>query len=174
MSRTFITSFKQQSMEIRLQRTRTYWQQWLSDAEIDLPDFHKLSLQHGYWSIKAHCDVRGSVLATVTSSIFNYGRDYYCYVGPAMPRYAHGRSSGSVISAKRNNFRVCRDNHHRTVYLMPNTSPTGLIGHLAPVWCINRHKELAIQEERRRLASLFMIGEFYEASQDKTLIEIST
>jgi len=54
------TSFKQQSMEDRLQRTRTYWQQWLSDAEIDLPDFHKLSLQHGLWSSKptATCGAR--------------------------------------------------------------------------------------------------------------------
>jgi GH15 family glucan-1,4-alpha-glucosidase len=165
------TSFKQQSMEDRLQRTRTYWQQWLSDAEIDLPDFHKPSLQHGLLVIKAHCDVRGSVLASGDSSIFNYGRDYYCYCWPRDAAYALWPliRLGHFGEAKQF-FEFARDTMHKDGYLMHKYQPDRAIGSTWHPLVHNRHKELAIQEDETA-GVLFMIGEFYEASQDKTFIE---
>ena len=64
---------------------------WLQPAREKLqglPDELRIASQKSLLIIKAHCDERGSILASGDSSIFNYGRDYYCYRWPRDAAYA--------------------------------------------------------------------------------------
>lgn len=164
-------SFKRQTIEDRLRRTRAAWQEWFNSAEVDVPDFHKDCLQRGLLVIKAHCDERGSVLASGDSSIFNYGRDYYCYCWPRDAAYALWPliRLGHFDEAKQF-FEFARDTMHKDGYLMHKYQPDRAIGSTWHPLVHNRHKELAIQEDETA-GVLFMIGEFLEASSDRTFVE---
>jgi GH15 family glucan-1,4-alpha-glucosidase len=163
-------TFKQAPLAERLSYTREHWQRWFK-TEVDLPDFHRLSLQHSLLIIKAHCDERGSVLASGDSSIFNYGRDYYCYCWPRDAAYALWPliRLGHFEEA-RAFFEFARDTMHRDGYLMHKYQPDRAIGSTWHPLVHGRRRELAIQEDETA-GVLFMVGEFYEASQDKTFIE---
>jgi GH15 family glucan-1,4-alpha-glucosidase len=163
-------AYKQGDMESRLRGARQYWQQWLGN-DLELPDFHKRSLQHSLLIIKAHCDARGSVLASGDSSIFNYGRDYYCYCWPRDAAYALWPfiRLGQFDEAKAF-FEFARDTRHTDGYLMHKYQPDRAIGSTWHPLIHNRHKELAIQEDETA-GVVFMIGEYFEASQDKTFVE---
>lgn len=62
-----------------------HWQMWMQKSEdklVDLDDEKRGLVQCSLLTIKAHSDVHGGVVASLDSSIFNYGRDYYSYVWP--------------------------------------------------------------------------------------------
>ena len=165
------TIFKQQDIDDRMRHVRQEWQQWLGGGDIEIPDFHKRSLQHSLLVIKAHCDERGSVLASGDSSIFNYGRDYYCYCWPRDAAYALWPliRLGHFDEAKQF-FEFARDTMHKDGYLMHKYQPDRAIGSTWHPLVHGRNKELAIQEDETA-GVIFMIGEFYEASQDITFTE---
>jgi glucoamylase len=165
------TGFKQQNMEDRLRHVRQHWQQWIGGGDVEIPDFHKRSLQHSLLVIKAHCDERGSVLASGDSSIFNYGRDYYCYCWPRDAAYALWPliRLGHYDEAKQF-FEFARDTMHKDGYLMHKYQPDRAIGSTWHPLVHGRNKELAIQEDETA-GVLFMIGEFFEASNDITFVE---
>lgn len=163
--------FKSQNIDDRLQTCRLMWQNWLARGkQIDVGE-NKRSLQHSLLIIKAHCDERGSVLASGDSSIFNYGRDYYCYCWPRDASYALWPliRLGHLKEAKLF-FEFARDTMHKDGYLMHKYQPDRAIGSTWHPLVHGRHKELAIQEDETA-AVLFIIGEFYEASGDKIFIE---
>lgn len=164
------TEFKHQDMNDRLRHARQHWQQWLGGGEIAIPDFHKRSLQHSMMIVKAHCDERGSVLASGDSSIFNYGRDYYCYCWPRDAAYALWPliRLGHFVEAKQF-IEFARDTMHKDGYLMHKYQPDRAIGSTWHPLVHGRRRELAIQEDETA-GVMFMIGEFYEASQDQTFI----
>lgn len=164
-------AFKQQNMEERLQNAKQYWQSWLSAGEVEVPDFHRRSLQHSLLLIKAHCDERGSVLASGDSSIFNYGRDYYCYCWPRDAAYALWPliRLGHFEEA-RQYFDFARDTMHKDGYLMHKYQPDRAIGSTWHPLVHGRRKELAIQEDETA-GVIFMVGEYYEASEDKVFIQ---
>lgn len=164
-------SYKHHDMEVRLSDIRQYWQQWLARGGVAVPDFHRRSLQHSLLVIKAHCDERGSVLASGDSSIFNYGRDYYCYCWPRDAAYALWPliRLGHFDEAKQF-IEFARDTMHKDGYLMHKYQPDRAIGSTWHPLVHGRRKELAIQEDETA-GVLFMIGEFYEASQDHTFIQ---
>ena len=58
------------------------------DKLVNVAEELREPLQKSLLIIKAHCDDRGSVLASGDSSIYNYGRDYYCYCWPRDACYA--------------------------------------------------------------------------------------
>jgi GH15 family glucan-1,4-alpha-glucosidase len=64
---------------------------WLATGKsfIDQLDvrYQKLA-RNSLFTVKAHQDARGGVLASADSSIYNYGRDYYSYVWPRDAYYA--------------------------------------------------------------------------------------
>jgi glucoamylase len=163
--------FKRQTIEDRLRQTRATWQKWFSDAEVDMPALHKECTQRGLMVIKAHCDERGSVLASGDSSIFNYGRDYYCYCWPRDAAYALWPliRLGHFDEAKQF-FEFARDTMHQDGYLMHKYQPDRAFGSTWHPLVHNRHKELAIQEDETA-GVLFMIGEFLEASSDNTFVQ---
>lgn len=163
--------FKQQDMQAYLEQARQSWQQWFSGSKVAIPDFHKRSLQHSLLIIKAHCDDRGSVLASGDSSIFNFGRDYYCYCWPRDAAYALWPliRLGHFEEA-REFFAFARDTMHKDGYLMHKYQPDRSIGSTWHPLIHGRRKELAIQEDETA-SVLFMLGEYYEATKDTPFIE---
>jgi glucoamylase len=165
------TEYKRKGLEERLARVRQGWQHWLSGGDIKLPDFHKRSLTHSLLVIKAHCDERGSVLASGDSSIFNYGRDYYCYCWPRDAAYALWPliRLGHFTEARKF-LEFAHDTMHNDGYLMHKYQPDRAIGSTWHPLVHGRRKELAIQEDETA-SVIFMLGEYFDASQDTEFVE---
>lgn len=168
------THIKYSSMDERIQKARDFWQAWLAPSEKlrdSLPAEYQTALQQSLLIIRAHCDTRGSVLASGDSSIFNYGRDYYCYCWPRDGAYAVWPliKTGHLEEAQKF-FDFMRDVKHRDGYLMHKYQPDRAIGSTWHPLLHGRHKELAIQEDETA-SVIYMIGEFYKASQDRAYIE---
>lgn len=163
--------FNQANMENRLRYVRQHWRAWLGGGNVETPQLHRKDLERSLFIIKAHCDERGSVLASGDSSIFNYGRDYYCYCWPRDAAYALWPliRLGHFTEAKQF-FEFARDTMHKDGYLMHKYQPDRAIGSTWHPLVHGRSKELAIQEDETACV-IYMIGEFYEASRDKTYIE---
>jgi GH15 family glucan-1,4-alpha-glucosidase len=161
---------KTSNVEERLESTRQYWRDWFAAGK-QRPDYHKRSLEHSLLVVKAHIDERGSVLASGDSSIFNYGRDYYCYCWPRDAAYALWPliRLGHFDEAKQF-FEFARDTKHKDGYLMHKYQPDRAIGSTWHPLVHGRRKELAIQEDETA-GVIFMIGQYYEASNDKTFID---
>jgi len=163
--------FKERDMADRMRHVRQHWQEWLSAGDVELPDFHKRSLQHSLLTIKAHCDERGSVLASGDSSIFNFGRDYYCYCWPRDAAFALWPLIRlGHFGEARQFFEFARDIMHKDGYLMHKYQPDRAIGSTWHPLIHGSNKELAIQEDETA-SVLFLIGEYYEASQDMTFVQ---
>jgi GH15 family glucan-1,4-alpha-glucosidase len=164
--------YKQEDTVDRLRTVRQNWQDWLSNTRIPYPDENKRSLQHSLLIIKAHCDDRGSVLASGDSSIFNYGRDYYCYCWPRDAAYALWPliRLGHFDEA-RQFFEFARDTMHPDGYLMHKYQPDRAIGSTWHPLVHGRNRELAVQEDETA-SVVFMIGEYLEANpEDRTFVE---
>ncbi len=165
-------SFKEQAMQDRLRHVRQKWQEWLGSSQKKYPDFKKRSLQHSLLVIKAHCDERGSVLASGDSSIFNFGRDYYCYCWPRDAAYALWPliRLGHFDEAKQF-FEFARDTMHKDGYLMHKYQPDRAIGSTWHPLVHGRRRELAIQEDETA-GVIFLVGEYLESNlEDRNFIE---
>lgn len=166
--------FKQGLVEDRLQLAMTYWQKWLQPAQAHLHGYseeHRDILQKSLLVIKAHCDERGSILASGDSSIFNYGRDYYCYCWPRDAAYAvWPMMRMGLFDEARKFFDFARDTMHKDGYLMHKYQPDRAIGSTWHPLIHGRSQELAIQEDETATV-LYMLGEYYRLSNDRTYIE---
>lgn len=163
-------NFKAANMPERLAAARKYWANWLGDSS-NVTDQNQRSLSHSLLIVKAHCDERGSVLASGDSSIFNYGRDYYCYCWPRDAAYALWPMLRlKHFDEARRFFDFARDTMHRDGYLMHKYQPDRAVGSTWHPLVHGRRSELAIQEDETA-SVLFILNEYYEASQDKTTVE---
>ena len=83
--------FEGMDMADRLRQTRQYWQEWLQPSSdkfgVNVAE-EPVNLCKNHCYLLTHRDDRGSVLASGDSSIYNYGRDYYCYCWPRDACYA--------------------------------------------------------------------------------------
>ncbi len=166
--------FNSVMIDERLRRTRDYWQEWLqpsAETLADLSEDLKTTVTKSLLVIKAHCDDRGSVLASGDSSIYNYGRDYYCYCWPRDAAYALWPliRLGHYQEAKKF-FGFARDTMHSDGYLMHKYQPDRAIGSTWHPLVHNRRAELAIQEDETA-AVIFMIREYFQASDDREYVE---
>ncbi|HEY1064248.1 MAG TPA: glycoside hydrolase family 15 protein [Candidatus Saccharimonadales bacterium] len=166
--------FTETPIDERLQRTKDYWRDWFEPSAqklATLPDQLRIPLQKSLLVIKAHCDDRGSVLASGDSSIYNFGRDYYCYCWPRDASYALWPliRLGHFEEAKQF-FAFARDTMHPDGYLMHKYQPDRAIGSTWHPLVHGKHTELAIQEDETA-AVIFMIREYLNASGDKTYVE---
>lgn len=168
------THIKYYSVEDRLQKAREYWQRWLEPTKEKLqklPEADRIEAQKSILVIKAHCDDRGSVLASGDSSIFNFGRDYYCYCWPRDASYAIWPLIRlGLYEEARNFFEFARGTLHRDGYLAHKYQPDRAIGSTWHPLLHGKMKELAIQEDETAMV-VFMLGEYHRASQDTTFIE---
>lgn len=158
----------------RLTDTRNYFASWLAPADkriAHLDDTQKTAISKSLLVIKAHCDVRGSILASGDSDIFNYGRDYYCYCWPRDGAYAVWPLIRlGIYDEARRFFRFCASVVNKGGYLVHKYQPDMAIG---SSWHPRMHDgvaELPIQADETAIV-LFMIHEYYSASGDKALIE---
>lgn len=169
------TTINKKMMEMDIEKlivdTREYWQKWTHTDDNIKPQKYRRDLDTSLLVIKAHIDDRGSVLASGDSSIFNYGRDYYCYCWPRDAAFALWPliRLGHYDEAK-NFFEFARDTMHKDGYLMHKYLPDRSIGSTWHPLLHNNHKELAIQEDETAIV-LFMIGEYYKATRDKKFIQ---
>jgi GH15 family glucan-1,4-alpha-glucosidase len=158
-------------MEKHMAETRAYWTDWLTKTGVSLPEFNKVELEKSVLIIKAHCDDRGSVLASGDSSIFNFGRDYYCYCWPRdasmalWPLIRLGHYDEAKLF-----FDFARDTMHKDGYLMHKYQPDRAIGSTWHPLIHGKTQELAIQEDETA-SVIFIIGEYFESSKDITLVE---
>lgn len=165
------TNFIQQDMDERLGRTRLGWEEWVQSGLKHSKTANNKSLKHSLLIIKAHCDERGSVLASGDSSIFNYGRDYYCYCWPRdaacallpLIRLGHFEETKSFL-------KFAQDTHHRDGYLMHKYQPDRAVGSTWHPLIHGKNRELAIQEDETA-SVLYLIGKYYEASHDRHFVE---
>jgi len=168
------THLKYYPLDGRLESVRAYWQKWLAPTagKIDtLTPPQRTALCKSLLIIKAHCDERGSILASGDSSIFNYGRDYYCYCWPRDGAYAIWPLMRlGLFDEARKFFDFMRDTMHRDGYLMHKYQPDRAIGSTWHPLLHNRAKELAIQEDETAIV-LFMLGEYHALSGDRVYIE---
>jgi GH15 family glucan-1,4-alpha-glucosidase len=165
---------KQYSIKERLEKARNYWHDWLGKVgqNIDsLSEQQKVALKKSLLIIKAHCDERGSILASGDSSIFNFGRDYYCYCWPRDAAYATWPliRIGKFDEAKKL-FDFMSDTRHRDGYLMHKYQPDRAIGSTWHPLLHGRSRELAIQEDETAIV-IYMIGELYRVSKDRAYVE---
>lgn len=166
--------FKTANIEERLHATQAYWKNWLSPSAQKLATLSedlRISLQKSLMVIKAHCDDRGSILASGDSSIYNFGRDYYCYCWPRDAAYAIWPliRLGHYEEAKKF-FAFARDTMHPDGYMMHKYQPDRAIGSTWHPLVHGKHSELAIQEDETA-AVIFMIREYLQASGDTTLVQ---
>jgi GH15 family glucan-1,4-alpha-glucosidase len=168
------THIKYYSIDDRLEKARDSWKKWLEPARRKLdqiPEKYRGEVQKSLLVIKAHVDDRGSVLASGDSSIFNFGRDYYCYCWPRDASYAVWPLIRlGLYDEARSFFEFARGVMHRDGYLAHKYQPDRAIGSTWHPLLHGRHKELAIQEDETAMV-VFMIGEYYNASKDATLVE---
>ena len=153
----------------RLQKTRDYWQEWLSAGANGLHSVDKKYLditKKSLMLIKVHSDKRGGIIASCDSSIYNYGRDYYSYVWPRDGAYAIWPliRLGFQDEAKAF-FEFCRDILTEDGYLMHKYQPDRSIGSTWHPLLHGKQKELAIQEDETAIV-LYMLGEYYARSKD--------
>ena len=168
------THLKYYSIQKRLESARNRWQNWLHASNERLsamPEPYRTAVKKSLMIIKAHCDERGSVLASGDSTIFNYGRDYYCYCWPRDAAYAIWplMRLGHFEEAKAF-FEFMRDTRHRDGYLMHKYQPDRAIGSTWHPLLHGRRKELAIQEDETATV-IYMLGEYWRLTKDRQFIE---
>lgn len=167
-------TFKNSSMADRLAAAHTQWREWIQPERENLRslgDDQQRALRKSMLIIKAHCDERGSILASGDSSIFNYGRDYYCYCWPRDGSYSVWPLIRlGLFEEAKNFFDFIRDTRHPDGYVMHKYQPDRAIGSTWHPLIHGKSKELAIQEDETA-SVIFMIGEYYRVSKDRSYIE---
>jgi GH15 family glucan-1,4-alpha-glucosidase len=173
-AQTTHSEFMQQGIDKREALTRDSWAQWMSQGESALatvPEEFIVPVKKSLLIIKAHIDTRGGILASGDSSIFNYGRDYYCYVWPRDGAYAVWpliRMGFKKEAIKF--FEFCRDTMHKDGYLLHKYQPDRAIGSTWHPLVHNNRSELAIQEDETAIV-LAMLGEYYDYTKDREFTE---
>lgn len=161
-------------IEKRENTTRSFWNSWIQQGLLVLetiPQSYHKNIKKSLLFVKAHIDSRGGILASGDSSLFNYGRDYYCYVWPRDGAYALWPliRMGYYQEATQF-FKFCRDTLHKDGYLMHKYQPDRSIGSTWHPLVHNNKSELAIQEDETA-SVIIMLGEYYDYSNDAEFVE---
>ncbi len=158
----------------RMEVTREYWRRWLQNGNKGMQRIdaqYLVPLKKSLLMIKAHMDKRGSILASGDSSIFNYWRDYYCYMWPRDTAYAIWPLVRLGFQEEaREVFGFCRDVLNPEGYLEHKYQPDRSIGSTWHPLVHGRRHELAIQEDETAIV-LYVLGEYLETSGDKKFVE---
>lgn len=160
---------KKDGLERRLEKTRSYWHDWLSvgserlnQIEVQYLPMVKKSLM----MIKVHTDTRGGIIASCDSSIYNYGRDYYSYVWPRDGAYAIWPLIRlGYTHEPQKFFSFCRDIITPEGYLMHKYQPDKAIGSTWHPLVHGKRSELAIQEDETA-SVIYILGEYYNHTRD--------
>lgn len=160
-------------VDAMLDRTRSYWQKWLSASDVKLAKLsedEKKKIRLALLVIKSHTDERGGVLASSDSSIFNYGKDYYSYVWPRdaayalMPLVRLGYTSEAMQY-----FRFVERTMHPKGYMHQKYQPDGGLGSTWHPMLQNGKPELNIQEDETA-STVLLFFELAKVCDDKDFI----
>jgi GH15 family glucan-1,4-alpha-glucosidase len=164
---------KHDGLENRLSRTRQHWREWLhvsNEQFRNIPEEILPFVKKSLLIIKAHTDVRGGIIASCDSSIYNYGRDYYSYVWPRDGAYAMWPLIRlGYTEEPRAFFEFCRSIITTDGYVMHKYQPDKAIGSTWHPLLHNRHKELAIQEDETAII-VYMLQEYLHYSGDESFV----
>lgn len=165
---------KSRGLVSRLRDTRRWWQEWMAPAESrirQVDERYRTLTKKSLLVVKAHADRRGGILASGDSTIFNYGRDYYCYCWPRDGAYAIWPLLRLGLKEEAQAFfEFCRDTLHEDGYLMHKYQPDRAIGSTwHPLIHKGKRRELAIQEDETAIV-LIMLGEYLKLTGDKDFV----
>lgn len=158
-----------QSVESRFEVNKEYWSEWLRPAGNTLSylgkEYRKATIT-SLFTIKAHIDKHGGIIASCDSSIYNYGRDYYSYVWPRDGAFAIWPFIKlGLYDEPKKFFEFCRDILSPDGYMMHKYQPDKSIGSTWHPLVHDDMSEMAIQEDETALV-LVMIGEYLNYSGD--------
>lgn len=166
---------KKHGLVSRLRGARRWWNEWMAPSEsvLRMVDENRRDLaKKSMLIIKAHTDRRGGILASGDSSIFNYGRDYYCYCWPRDGAYAIWPLVRlGLHDEARKFFEFCRDIIHKDGYLMHKYLPDRSIGSTWHPLVHGNRRELAIQEDETAIV-VIMLGEYLKLAGDRDFVEL--
>lgn len=155
-------------------RTEKWWNEWLAPAievATKLPDDLQTNFINSVMIIKSQIDSRGAIIASTDSAMLNYSRDNYSYCWP--------RDAALVLwplvrlgydKEPRRYFKFCLENMHPSGYMDHKYRADGALG---SSWHAYIHGDIVappIQIDETAL-TIFIFHQFYEAQQDKTLID---
>lgn len=153
----------------RLEVNKQKWERWVLPAKKSLnyasKEYRSAAIR-SIFTIKAHMDKHGGIIASCDSSIYNYGRDYYSYVWPRDGAFAVWPfiKLGLYEEPKRY-FEFCRDILAPGGYMMHKYQPDKAVGSTWHPLVHNNTTEMAIQEDETALI-LIMLGEYLNYSGD--------
>lgn len=158
----------------RMLKTSDSWRKWLQpvnnylyhvDAEFADPLVKSLMI------IKAHIDKRGAVIAATDTTMRNYSRDAYAYCWP--------RDAAFVLwpllrlgyyDEVKNFFYFCRHALQPEGYLMHKYLADGTLGSSWHPYYVGGRVVPPIQEDETAIV-LFIIGQYYEITEDKQALQ---
>lgn len=147
---------REASPQILLQRTYSFWQEWLAKdrhelglLDKDIASFYKRSLL----VVRSHMDNRGAIIAANDSDIMKFAKDTYSYMWPrdgALIAHALDRSGYKELT--RRFYEFCKRALTEDGYLQHKYNPDGSPGSSWHPW-VNEagEKQLPIQEDETAL-----------------------
>ncbi len=156
-------------LSTRLEVQRLHWERWLRPthkATSYLSKEYRAAVNRSLFTIKAHMDKHGGIIASCDSSIYNYGRDYYSYVWPRDGAFAIWPfiKLGLYDEVKRF-FEFAQDILAPGGYMMHKYQPDKAVGSTWHPLVHGKSNEMAIQEDETALI-LIMLGEYLNYSGD--------
>ena len=162
-------SAKKGGIEEKLKTTKQYWLNWMKPASIAInasPNKYKNQIKKSLMIIKAHIDKDGGIIASIDSSIYNYGRDYYSYVWPRDGAFAIWPLLRLGFTDEAKKFLTfCKDVLTNEGYLMHKYLPDKAIGSTWHPLIHDGVSELAIQEDETAII-IYMISEYFRYTKD--------
>ncbi len=163
-----------------LERTRQYWQCWMtkeSDDFADLPgavvDLYRRSLL----ILRTHVDGDGAIIAATDSDIVRFARDTYCYCWPrdgAM--VSHALDLAGYESPSLKFFEFCADRLTDRGYLLHKYTATGDLGSSWHPWIGARPENGAFAPQSADVAGMHDAPAGFEAQlpiqEDETALVI--
>ncbi len=162
---------KQESIEHRMELVRNNFSQWIAPALEKISpiedELHREMILKSLLIIKAHCDEKGSILASGDSSIFNYGKDYYCYCWPRDAVYAlQPLIRLGIFEEARRFYKFTDDVTHEDGYLFHKYQPDRAVGSSWHPLMRRGEPELAIQEDETACV-IISIFDYFSSSGDE-------
>jgi GH15 family glucan-1,4-alpha-glucosidase len=168
------STYLRDGIDAQEQGVRESWHDWLNNSALALQkvdDKYVDCTRKSLMVIKAHIDKRGGILASGDSSIFNYGRDYYCYCWPRDGAYAIWPLIRLGYQEEaRNFFEFCRDTIDKNGYMMHKYQPDRAIGSTWHPLVHDKRRELAIQEDETAII-IVMLGEYLDKFKETEFVE---
>lgn len=168
------TYVMERSPSYLIKTTKDFWHAWVNERnfnfyhlENNVVELFKKSLM----ILRAHVDNNGSILASVDSSLLQYGKDAYCYMWPrdgALSAVALDKAGDYNVSKRF--FEFSNEVITKDGYFMHKYRPDKSLGSSWHAWVRNGIPQLPIQEDETALV-LYSLWKHYEFSKDLEFIE---